>query len=117
MLLNDEIPEHQAAPKEYDLELADSNVKNTFVFSERDLPRFAAREKARRQAAQLDLPQSVLRARDARIEKKTGNTKGNRYQNNFFQHIPSKLPLEDWPCIFVVNSLFRTDEVGWQDPL
>lgn len=89
MLLNDEIPEHQAAPKEYNLELTDSSVKNTFIFSEKDLPRFAAREKARRRAAQLDLPMINLRAtKDAGVEKNTANRKG-RYQNNFFQHIPS----------------------------
>ena len=89
MLLNDDIPEHQAAPKEYELEIADNEVKNHFLFGEKDLPRFAAREKARRRAAALDLPMSSLRAKDAGVEKKTGYGKG-RYQNNFFQHIPSK---------------------------
>lgn len=89
MLLNDDIPEHQAVPKEYDLELADSNVKNTFVFNERDLPRFAAREKARREATANDLPASMMAPKEGRVEKKNG--KGGKYHDESNRHIPSKL--------------------------
>lgn len=87
MLLNDNIPEHQGAPKEYDLEVLENGVKNTFVFSERDLPRFAAKERARREAMALDLPQSVTKTKEGRIEKR--NAKGGRSEG-YGYHIPSK---------------------------
>lgn len=97
MLLNDEIPEHQAAPKEYDLELQDNNVKNTFLFSEKDLPRFAAREKRRKEAMAMDLPQHMVnRARDGRIEKKPA--KGFKFNSNYQQNVPSKRSAEFEVC-------------------
>lgn len=88
MLLNEEIPEHQAAPKEYDLELTDNNVKNTFIFSEKDLPRFAAGEQRRKEAMAMDLPQNMVnRARNSgRVEKK-GKFK---YNGNYHQNVPKK---------------------------
>jgi len=87
MLLNDNIPEHQGAPKEYDLEVLENGVKNTFVFSERDLPRFAAKERARREAMALDLPQSVTKTKEGRIEKR--NAKGGRSEG-YGYHIPKQ---------------------------
>lgn len=114
MLLNDEIPEHQAVPKEYDLELADSNVKNTFVFNERDLPRFAAREKARKEATAQDLPSHLTAPKDGRVEKRGG--KGRKsYEEN--RHVPSKLVCLCCDLRVLLTVCHRKDQDGWQDPL
>lgn len=38
MLLSSNIAEHQPIPKEYQLDINNESVKNTFVFTEKDLP-------------------------------------------------------------------------------
>ena len=106
VLLRSDIAPHQGIPKEYDLDFsnhtsADGTVqptKNTFVFSEQDLPGFRARNKARTQAAAAGIPAYLLRQKD-RVEKPGGDTQNqgggrpwgrrNR-QENFRKAIPSR---------------------------
>jgi len=83
VLLRSDIAPHQGIPKEYDLDFsnhtsADGTVqptKNTFVFSEQDLPGFRARNKARTAAAAAGIPAYLLRQKD-RVEKPGENQGG-----------------------------------------
>ncbi|RSL49863.1 hypothetical protein CEP53_009002 [Fusarium sp. AF-6] len=61
MLLSDQCPEHQMLPREYDLEVLEPNVNNHFIFSEEDLPGYKAQNKARHEAVNAGIPNSLLR--------------------------------------------------------
>jgi len=92
MLLQSGLPEHQILPKEYDLEVTDRAVKNHFVFSEKDLESFKARNKARADAQSAGIPTHLLRAKDgngAPAEKPRYNRK-SRYQPYYRKAIPKK---------------------------
>lgn len=91
MLLHSDQPEHQQLPKEYDIELADGNVKNQYIFSEEDLPGFKAKNKARAEAIAAGIPPSLLRNKDGRTEKPSYDRR-SRYQPYFRKAIPSWWP-------------------------
>ena len=40
MLLSSDLAVHQMVPKEYNLDMTEEAVKNTFLFTEQDLPGF-----------------------------------------------------------------------------
>ncbi|KAL1852732.1 hypothetical protein VTK73DRAFT_9171 [Phialemonium thermophilum] len=61
MLLRSDIPQHQQIPKEYNMDVVDPNVHNTFVFTEQDLPGYAARNKAKADALAQGIPTHLLR--------------------------------------------------------
>jgi len=102
VLLRSDIASHQGLPKEYDLDLSNHQsadgtaqpAKNTFVFSEQDLPGFRARNKARTAAAAAGIPAYLLRQKD-RVEKPGDNQTGGRpwgrrnRQEYFRKAIPS----------------------------
>jgi transcription initiation factor TFIIF subunit beta len=94
MLLQANCPEHQLLPREYDLEVTDSNVRNHYVFSEEDLPGFKARNKARAEAAGARLPPSLMRARAAAGGGGGGERhsydRRSRYQPYYRKAIPSR---------------------------
>lgn len=94
MLLNAKCPEHQALPREYDLEILDRDVKNHFIFSEEDLPGYKAKNKARAEAAAAGIPQSLLRQRQnqgAERPERRPFDRRNRYQPYYRKAIPSTL--------------------------
>lgn len=103
MLLRGDLAGHQTIPKEYELELPmveqkgtqNTQVKNTFVFSEQDLPGFKAKNKARAEAAAAGIPAHLLRAKEARVEKPAhhGGYYHRRQRQEYFRKaIPSGCP-------------------------
>ncbi|KAG5928112.1 hypothetical protein E4U53_002739 [Claviceps sorghi] len=93
MLLNAKCPEHQALPREYDLEILDRDVKNHFIFSEEDLPGYKAKNKARAEAAAAGIPQSLLRQRQNQGAERTERRpfdRRSRYQPYYRKAIPKR---------------------------
>ncbi|KAH7326652.1 transcription initiation factor IIF, beta subunit [Stachybotrys elegans] len=90
MLLNADCPEHQALPREYELDVLDRNVSNHFIFSEEDLPGFKAKNKARSDAAKAGIPTSLLnKPKPGGAERPTYDRK-SRYQPYYRKAIPKK---------------------------
>ncbi|CAK7214485.1 hypothetical protein SCUCBS95973_002162 [Sporothrix curviconia] len=100
MLLRNDLGSHQNIPKEYELDLPmvdtgpaggpkskaqkagaaqNTQIKNTFIFSEQDLPGFKAKNLERAKAAAAGIPAHLLRKND-RVEK-PAQTGGNRYHH------------------------------------
>ncbi|KAL2024168.1 hypothetical protein VTK56DRAFT_9324 [Thermocarpiscus australiensis] len=61
MLLKSDIPAHQGLPKEYNMNVVDHDVHNTFIFTEQDLPSYEARNKERAEALARGIPAHLLR--------------------------------------------------------
>ncbi|KAK2071228.1 hypothetical protein P8C59_005668 [Phyllachora maydis] len=61
LLLRADLAAHQALPREYNLDITDRDVRNAFVFSEQDLPSFAAKNKEREAALAQGIPSYLLR--------------------------------------------------------
>ena len=90
ILLNPGRAEHQNLPKEYNLEVQEHNLRNTFVFSEADLEGYKSKNKARQQAADAGIPSHLLRAK----EKPAPTPGGKRGRQEYFRKvIPSVLSL------------------------
>lgn len=88
LLLSADRPEHQAIPKEYDLDVTDPAVKNTFMFTERDLPGFASRNKARAEASATGIPAHLLRQK---VEKPAQREHHHARRGPYYRKaIPSK---------------------------
>lgn len=89
LLLKTNVSAHQGLPREYDLVDTDQDVKNTFVFTEADLEAFKNKNKARKEAADQNIPTYLLRPK---VEKPAQqNTRGGRRgrKDTFRQVIPS----------------------------
>lgn len=68
MRLRPEIEAHKELPKEYDMDVTNHEVNNTFVFSEQDLPSFAAKNKERANALAQGIPAHLLRKQQKQME-------------------------------------------------
>lgn len=75
LLLKDNIPKHQTVPKEYNLDITDPQVHNTYVFSEQDLPGYAAKNKAKADAIKAGIPAYLMKSKN---EKDTPVTSWER---------------------------------------
>lgn len=64
LLLKDNIPNHQAVPKEYNLDITDPQVNNTYVFSEQDLPGYAAKNKSKADAIKAGIPAYLMKSKN-----------------------------------------------------
>ncbi|VUC33824.1 unnamed protein product [Clonostachys rosea] len=93
LLLHDKQPEHQLLPREYDVEVLDGQVKNHYIFSERDLESYKAKNKARTEAANAGIPMSVLRAKEGGVEKPHYDRR-NRFQPYYRKAIPMSSVIE-----------------------
>jgi transcription initiation factor TFIIF subunit beta len=90
LLLNDKLPKHQGVPKEYNLDITDPMVNNTYVFSEQDLPGYAAKNKAKADAIKSGVPAYLLRSKN---EKEASATSWERRKKGGIQprkSIPKK---------------------------
>ncbi|KAH8593699.1 transcription initiation factor IIF, beta subunit [Bisporella sp. PMI_857] len=67
MLLTSDIKEHQLIPKEYDLEMVEESVNNTFVFAEQDLPGYKSKSKQKFDLASANMPARLTRP--SKVEK------------------------------------------------
>ncbi len=101
MLLRD-IQAHADIPKEYELDLNpmgddaahNAITKNTFIYSEKDLPGFKAKNKARAEATAAGIPTHLLR-QHARVEKSAQNHhgQGRRVRQEYFRKAIPSTPL------------------------
>ncbi|EAA34657.2 Rap30/74 interaction domain-containing protein [Neurospora crassa] len=60
-ILLDDLPQHYDIPKEYNLDMVDANVNNTFIFGEHDHPSYAAKNKERAEALAQGIPAHLVR--------------------------------------------------------
>ncbi|KAL1901837.1 hypothetical protein Sste5346_001540 [Sporothrix stenoceras] len=117
MLLRNDLASHQSIPKEYELDLPmvdtagkrnaansgsgggaqNTQIKNTFLFSEQDLPGFKAKNKERAQMAAAGIPAHLLRAKNNDKVEKPPQHHGGRHhyrrqprQEFFRKAIPKK---------------------------
>ncbi|KAI0152227.1 transcription initiation factor iif [Hypoxylon sp. NC0597] len=93
ILLDHKLAPHQNIPKEYNLEVKDMNLTNTFLFTEQDLPGY----KSKAQGANNDIP-SYLRPKperreNAQPEGDNKRSRKNRYQPYYRKAIPKKTVL------------------------
>ncbi|KAJ9137884.1 Transcription initiation factor TFIIF subunit beta [Pleurostoma richardsiae] len=87
-LLLADMAKHQQMPKEYDLNIVDQDVKNTFVFTEGDLAGYKTKNKARQDAAAAGIPAHLLRSK---VEKPAQNQRfGKRGKQEFFRKVIPK---------------------------
>ncbi|KAI5868686.1 transcription initiation factor IIF, beta subunit-domain-containing protein [Durotheca rogersii] len=94
MLIDHRISQHQSVPKEYNLDVKDMQLTNTFLFTEQDLPGY----KSKSQGVKSDIP-AFLRPKPERPreeKKPEENNKGGRkgrYQPYYRKAIPKKTVL------------------------
>lgn len=88
MLLSNNIAEHQSIPKEYTLDVVSEAVRNTFVFSEKDLPGFKSKANQKFDLASANMPSRLTRNKDKPISTKPFDP-SKRFQPYFRKAIPS----------------------------
>lgn len=90
LLLQNQVPNHQGLPREYDLVDTDSAVQNTFVFNESDLEGFKHKNKLRKQAADQGIPSYLMRPKvDKSNQPDNRGGRRGRGRDTFRQMIPS----------------------------
>jgi transcription initiation factor TFIIF subunit beta len=91
MLLNKEIPEHQLLPKEYDLEVTDREVKNHYVFSEKDTEKYRDQNKLRKAMQDQMIPMSARQPKTEanKVEKPRRFDRRTRFQPFYRKAVPS----------------------------
>lgn len=88
MRLKPEMDAHKQVPKEYDMDVTNHDVNNTFVFTEQDLPSFAAKNKERANALAQGIPAHLLRKQQRQTEQPADRgRKGGAYSR---RPIPSR---------------------------
>lgn len=90
MLLNNEVPEHQLLPKEYDLEVTDREVKNHFVFTEKDTEKYREQNKLRKEMQDQRIPMHARRPKSDKVEKPKKFDRRSRFQPFYRKAIPKK---------------------------
>jgi transcription initiation factor TFIIF subunit beta len=90
MLLSSNLAVHQNVPKEYELNITDESVSNTYVFTEQDLPGFKSRAKVDFDSASANMPMRLNRPRFQTTGDKDKNKRTGPY---FKKAIPSTLCL------------------------
>ncbi|KAK4161825.1 putative transcription initiation factor [Cladorrhinum sp. PSN259] len=74
--------EHGPLPREYNLDVTNMNVHNTFVFAEQDLPSYAAKNKQRANALAQGIPAHLLRQKQQAQEQSQGGGGGGGGDRN-----------------------------------
>ncbi|KAK4117180.1 hypothetical protein N656DRAFT_773245 [Canariomyces notabilis] len=69
MLLRSDLAAHQGLPKEYNMDIVNYDVHNTFIFTEQDLPSFAAKNKEKANALAQGIPAHLLRKQYNKTEQ------------------------------------------------
>jgi transcription initiation factor TFIIF subunit beta len=90
MLLSSNLAEHQTVPKEYTLDVTDEAVKNTFVFTEQDLPGFKSKSKQKFDPASANMPARLTRPKNDKPISKQPYDPNKRFQPYFRKAIPSQ---------------------------
>ncbi|AEO54442.1 hypothetical protein MYCTH_2297030 [Thermothelomyces thermophilus ATCC 42464] len=87
MRLKPDLPAHAEVPKEYNMEVTNHDVNNTFVFTEQDLPSYAAKNKERANALAQGIPAHLLRKHQRQMEPPAERGKKGAYSR---RPIPKK---------------------------
>jgi transcription initiation factor TFIIF subunit beta len=90
MLLTSDLAQHQTLPKEYNLDVTDEKVTNTFVFTEQDLPGFKSKSRMAFDAATANMPARLTRPKNDKPITKQPYDPNKRYQPYFKKAIPSQ---------------------------
>lgn len=88
MLLRPDLPFHRQVPKEYDLNISSGAVKNTYIFSEQDLPGFKSKTKQKFDLASANMPARLTRPQADRSERGKFDKEKGRFVP-YIKKIPS----------------------------
>lgn len=92
MLLSSDLAIHQTVPKEYSLDITAESVRNTFVFTEQDLPGYKSRTREKFDLASANMPSRLTRP--SKVDKpKQAWDPNKKFTEYFRKAIPSKLRL------------------------
>lgn len=89
MLLSNQIAQHQTIPKEYELEVTEQSVKNTFVFSEQDIPGFKSRSRQKFDLETANMPARLTRPKNENPMARQPYDPNRRFQPYFRKAVPS----------------------------
>jgi transcription initiation factor TFIIF subunit beta len=89
MRLKPEMEAHKEVPKEYDMDVTNHDVNNTFVFTEQDLPSYAAKNKERAAALAQGIPAHLLRKQQRQTEQQAAD-RGRKAAPYSRRPIPSR---------------------------
>ncbi|EHK99267.1 putative Transcription initiation factor IIF subunit beta [Glarea lozoyensis 74030] len=111
MLLSSDIAQHQMVPKEYDLDITDERVRNTFVFTEKDLPGFKSKSKEKFDPASANMPASLkqrLNSQKAPQQPRAPYDPNRPRQPYYKKAIPKRTTLQgkvrhEVNCVAVMN--------------
>jgi len=109
MLLRSDLPQHQQVPKEYELDITSEHVRNTFVFTEQDLPGFKSRSRTKFDPESANMPARLTRPKFEKTGDKQPYDKNKRFQPYFKKAIPKKTTMagtvaHEVNCIAVKNA-------------
>lgn len=88
MLLSSDLAQHQMIPKEFILDVTEQDVRNTFVFTEQDLPGFKSKSRMKFDPASANMPSRLNRAKTEKPAAKQYDP-NKRFQPYFRKAIPS----------------------------
>ncbi len=94
MLLRSDLAQHQRIPKEYDLEITEEAVKNTFIFTEQDLPGYKSKSRKKFDPATANMPARLNRSKFERFSDKRPWDKNKKDQFKARKIVPSKSYLQ-----------------------
>ncbi|KAB8303299.1 hypothetical protein EYC80_004739 [Monilinia laxa] len=108
MLLNSNLAQHQTVPKEYNLDITNQNVKNTFIFSEQDLPGFKSKSRQKFALETANMPARLTRGKIEKSANKQPWDPNKKFQPQFRKAIPKRTTLagrvvHELSCIAVQN--------------
>lgn len=90
MLLNPDLAAHQTIPKEYLLDVTEEKVKNTVVFTEKDLPGFKSKSRQQFDLATANMPARLTRPKNDKPMSKEPYDPNKRFQPYYRKAIPSQ---------------------------
>lgn len=114
MLLHSNIQPHQELPKEYNLDVHNPDVHNTFVFTEQDLGSYAAKNKERAKALAAGIPAHLLRQQQ---QKQSGESsdRGRRSGPYTRKAIPSEQFRSFLVGFCLLTFVYRENQNCWQN--
>jgi len=90
MLLSSGLAQHQTVPKEYNLDVTEEKVRNTFVFTEQDLPGFKSKAKQKFDPATANMPARLTRQKNDKPFAKKPYDPNKRFEPYYRKAIPSQ---------------------------
>ncbi|KAE8444694.1 hypothetical protein EG329_014352 [Mollisiaceae sp. DMI_Dod_QoI] len=108
MLLNPDLGAHQTIPKEYLLDVTEEKVKNTVVFTEKDLPGFKSKSRQQFDLATANMPARLTRPKNDKPMSKEPYDPNKRFQPYYRKAIPKRTAIagkvaHEVNCIAVIN--------------